>query len=147
MNLNVLQALGRSDLFLRLEIIKKAMIVINIALTWRWGISAMIYGMIITSILSYYFNSYYNGVLISYPIMEQVSDLFPYLIVALLTGTAAYGAGALQFSSNWILLLIQVATGSILYIFLCRAFRLKAFMDIWHAVWNRVPLASAGVTR
>ena len=47
MNLNVLQALGRSDLFLRLEIIKKVLIVINIAITWRWGISAIIYGIIL----------------------------------------------------------------------------------------------------
>ncbi len=61
MNLNVLQALGRSDLFFRLEIIKKVMIAINIAITWRWGISAMIYGMIVNSIIAYYLNSYYNG--------------------------------------------------------------------------------------
>ena len=79
MNLNVLQALGRSDLFLRLEIIKKVLIVINIAVTWRWGISAMIYGMIVISIISYYLNSYYNGMLIDYSIGEQVRDVFSYL--------------------------------------------------------------------
>ena len=146
MNLNVLQALGRSDLFLRLEIIKKALIVINIVVTYRWGIAAMIYGMIITSLLSYYFNSYYNGVLINYPIKEQVNDLLPYLIMSLLTGTVAYSAG-MVLSNNWILLSVQVGISGILYIFLCRAFRLKAFMEMWHAMWKRLPLPSEGMAR
>jgi O-antigen/teichoic acid export membrane protein len=70
-NLNVLQAIGRSDLFLRLEIIKKVLIIINISITWQWGISAMICGMIITSLISYYLNSYYIGTLINYAIREQ----------------------------------------------------------------------------
>ena len=41
-NLNLLQSLGRSDLFLRLEIIKKSLIIVNILITWRWGIQAII---------------------------------------------------------------------------------------------------------
>jgi teichuronic acid exporter len=147
MNLNVLQALGRSDLFLRLEIIKKVMIVINIVVTWRWGISAMIYGMIITSIIAYYLNSYYTGILIDYPIRKQVRDLFPYLIVAVLMGMAVYVAGLIQFPNHWSMLLVQITTGSIFYIFLCRAFRLKAFMDIWHETWNRLTLVSTGTIR
>jgi len=61
----VLQAIGRSDLFLRLEIIKKVLIIINVSITWQWGISAMICGMIINSLLSYYLNSYYIGMLIT----------------------------------------------------------------------------------
>jgi teichuronic acid exporter len=147
MNLNVLQALGRSDLFLRLEIIKKIMIAINIAATWRWGISAMIYGMIINSIIAYYLNSYYNGVLISYPIREQVLDLFPYFIVAVLMGIAVYAAGFLQFPNHWSMLLVQITTGIFIYVCLCRAFRLKAFMEIWQAMWNKMPLTSVGTAK
>jgi O-antigen/teichoic acid export membrane protein len=144
MNLNVLQALGRSDLFLRLEIIKKVLIVVNIAITWRWGISAMIYGMMINSIIGYYLNSYYNGMLISYPIKEQILDLFPYLIMASLMGIATYAAGLLHFPNHWSLLLAQITTGFFVYAGLCRAFRLKAFMEIWEEMWNRMPLVKAG---
>ncbi len=147
MNLNVLQALGRSDLFLRLEIIKKAMIVINIAVTWRWGISAIIYGIIINSMIGYYLNSYYNGILISYPISEQILDLLPYLTASLVMGVAVYVAGLLQFSNLWALLLAQIAIGIVVYAGYCRAFRLKAFMDLWQAMWNRMPLVRAGTTR
>jgi O-antigen/teichoic acid export membrane protein len=146
-NLIVLQALGRSDLFLRLEIIKKALIVVNIAVTWRWGISAMIYGMIAVSILSYYLNSYYNGILVSYPIKEQVLDLLPYLMMSVLMGTVVFAAGSLQFPNHWSLLFAQITTGIVVYVFLCRVFRLKAFMEIWQAGWNKVKTSGVKVSR
>jgi teichuronic acid exporter len=146
-NLNMLQALGRSDLFLRLEIIKKIMIVINIVVTWRWGISAMISGMIITSVIGYYLNTYYNGILINYSIKEQVLDLFPYLLLSTLMGGAIFAAGFLQFPNRWSMLVVQIASGCVLYVALCRALRLRAFMEIWQALWERMPLVSAGTAR
>jgi O-antigen/teichoic acid export membrane protein len=142
-NLNLLQALGRSDLFLRLEIIKKVLVVINIFVTWRWGISAMIYGMIAMSIVCYFLNSYYTGVLIGYPMQEQLRDLFPYLIVAVLMGMAVYAVGLLGFSNHWSRLLLQIAAGIVIYVCQCRLFRLRAFMEIWQAGWDRMPFLRA----
>ena len=147
LNLDILKALGRSDLFLRLEIIKKVLVAINIAVTWRWGISAMIYGIIITSYISYYLNSYYNGMLIRYPIKEQVRDLLPYFIASVLMGSAVYAVGALQLPNQGARLFAQVATGIAVYVCLCRAFRLKAFMDVWREMLQRMPLVGIGITR
>jgi hypothetical protein len=137
MNLNVLQALGRSDLFLKLEVIKKAMIAVNIAVTWRWGISAMIYGMIATSVIGLYLNSYYNGVLVGYSLKEQLLDLFPYLAAAAVMGGAVLAAGLLPWGLYWSLLL-QVLAGVVVYALVCRVFRLDAFMKIWEAAWTRI---------
>ncbi len=139
-NLVLLQALGRSKQFLRLEIIKKVLIVINIAVTVRWGISAMIYGMIAMSIICYYLNTYYTGVLISYQIREQLRDLFPYLIMAVLMGVAVYAAGLLYLPSLWSMLLVQITTGTVIYVLLCWLFRLAAFMEIWQTAWNKMPI-------
>jgi teichuronic acid exporter len=147
MNLNMLQALGRSDLFLRLEIIKKVLLVVSIVLTWQWGISAMIAGMIGVSIIACYLNSYYSGVLVNYPITEQGSALLPYLIVSGSMGSAMYAIGLLTFPNQWSLLLVQFAGGSILYVCLCRAFRLAAFMEVWQAMSNRMPFVAAGTSR
>jgi O-antigen/teichoic acid export membrane protein len=138
-NLNLLQALGRSELFLRLEIIKKVLIVINIAVTWRWGISAMICGMIVTSIISYYLNSYYTGVLIGYPIREQLRDLSPYLISSAIMGIMVYAVGSLPLVSHWLMLLAQITLGIVVYLCLCRLFRLAAFMEIWQTGWTKMP--------
>jgi O-antigen/teichoic acid export membrane protein len=143
-NLNLLQALGRSDLFLRLEIIKKVLIVINIIVTWRWGISAMIYGMMVTSIISYYLNSYYTGILIGYSIWEQLRDMYSYLIMAVLMGVAVYTIALLPFPNYWSILLVQIAIGITIYIGLCRMFRLAAFMEIWHSGWNKLPFLKTG---
>ncbi|MGB8953602.1 MAG: MOP flippase family protein [Candidatus Aminicenantales bacterium] len=146
-NLNLLMALGRSDLFLRLEIIKKALIVINIAVTWRWGISAMIYGMIAMSLIAYYLNSYYAGVLIGYSIWEQMRDVFSYLIMAVLMGIAIYAAGLLPFPNHWIMLVVQIPIGIVLYVCICRLFRLTAFMELWQVVWKRIPFSRDGTAR
>ena len=143
-NLNALQALGRSDLYLRLEIIKKVLIVINIAVTWQWGISAMIWGMVALSIISYYLNSYYTGVLIDYRIGEQLRDLIPYMILSVLMGITVYISGLIPYPNYWSMLLVQITIGIVTYVSLCRLFRLPAFMEVWQGGWNRLQLLRTG---
>lgn len=137
-NLNVLQAMGRSDLFLRLEIIKKVLVALNIAITWRWGIMVMIIGQIVTSIVSYYLNAYYNKALLSYSIWEQIGDLYPYLLNALLMGGAIYLLIYLPITSPMLLLICQVVIGGIVYMFVCRLFRFAAFMELQQIIINRL---------
>lgn len=136
MNLNVLTALGRSDLFLRLEIIKKVLIVLSIAVTWSYGIMVMIHGMIITSIVSYYVNSYYSSQLVDYPIGDQLRDMIPYLVMAGLMGGVVYLAGR-GMSDPWAALLVQAAVGIVTYAGLCKAFRLAAFAEVWREIGSR----------
>lgn len=138
-NLNVLQALGRSDLLLRIEIIKKVLIVLNIAITWRWGISAMIVGQIFTSVISYYLNAYYNKSLLYYSIWEQIKDLYPYLINAAIMGVAVYTITYLPIASPRLLLLCQLSTGGIMYLILCRLFRFSAYMELQQMIISRLP--------
>jgi teichuronic acid exporter len=138
-NLNVLQALGRSDLFLRLEIIKKALIVLNIVITWRWGIMAMITGQIITSLLSYYLNAWYNKALLQYSIWEQIRDLYPYLLTSLLMGAVVYAMIYLPIASQMILLVCQIVAGGIAYLLFCRIFRFPAYMELQRMIVSRLP--------
>lgn len=139
-NLNALQALGHSDLFLRLEVIKKVLVIINIALTWQWGISAMIIGMLVLSVVSLYLNSYYTGRLIDYRIGEQVRDISPYLFVSALMGGIVHLAGYLPYPNEWSMLLLQIMLGVIIYVSLCRIFRLPAFMEVWKGGWSNMRL-------
>jgi len=147
MNLNVLQALGRSDLYLRLVIFNKILIVINVATTWRWGISAMIYGMIAIMIISYVLTSYSTGLLINYTTREQVRDVFYYLLNAVLMGCVVYAISLLHFFNLWLLLPTQIIIGVLVYIGLCRAFRLEDFMEIWEAMWNKFKTSGFKVPR
>ena len=144
-NLNVLQALGRSDYFLRLEVIKKILIVINIVVTWQFGISAMICGMIAFSAIAYYLNSYYTGILVGYSAGEQLRDWSGYLMIAALMGGAVYLVGWLPFRRLWSMLLVQVCFGVIFYGSLCRLFRMAAFMDFWQTGCRKMSFLRAGI--
>ncbi len=138
-NLSVLQAMGRSNLFLRLEVIKKVLIVTSIAITWRWGIMAMIIGQIMTSLVSYYLNAYYNKALLGYSIWEQIRDLYPYLINALLMGGIVHAMTYLPIVNPVLLLLCQIAAGAVVYLSLCRIFRFPAYLDLQQIVMERLP--------
>jgi O-antigen/teichoic acid export membrane protein len=136
-NMNVLYAIGRSDLCFRLEIVKKALIVISIAITWRWGIEAMICGQVLVSILSYCLNSHYNGVLIDYPVRQQLRDLLPYIVAPALMGLGVYFVGLAPVRNCWLLLLIQVITGVILYVGISSLLRLPQCVEIWRVGRSR----------
>ena len=137
-NLNVLQALGRSDLFLRLEVIKKVLIALNILITWRWGIMAMITGQVVVSLISYYFNAYYNKALLKYSFFTQIGDLTPYLINALIMGGLIYAMNSLPIESHMFRLASQVVVGGIVYLTVCYLFRLAVFMDLWQMLSARL---------
>jgi O-antigen/teichoic acid export membrane protein len=129
-NLNVLMAQGRSDLFFRLEVIKKSLVTVAIALTWRWGITAMIYGQIVTSVVAYYINCYYTGKLLSYPVVEQLKDFIPILGLASLMGFGVFLVGYFPLKSDVVLLLSQVSIGIVLYASLCIFTKTFSFLDI-----------------
>jgi len=129
-NLNILVALGRSDLFFRLEVLKQILVGISIAVTYRWGIQAMIYGFIIVNILSCYLNSYYSGKLINYPLKEQIFDLAPYFGIAMVMGIGVYLIRWFRFPNNCTLLISQVLVGILIYTAISWIFRMTAFVEV-----------------
>jgi teichuronic acid exporter len=82
LNLNMLKVLGRSDLFLKLEIIKKCLAIPVIIIGIFFGIKIMIIGMILNSFIAYYINSYWSGRLIKYGLKDQVRDIAPSFLMA-----------------------------------------------------------------
>ncbi len=129
-NLDILRAGGRSDLFFRLEIIKKALVVAAIVATYRWGVLGLIWGQIVVSALAYSLNTHYTGRFIEYPIREQLRDALPYLGTAGLMGIAVYGLQYLPWPATWVLLLCQILVGVLLYPTLCAAANLSAFTEV-----------------
>ena len=82
LNLDILQVVGRSDLILRLEIIKKALTVPVIVLGILFGIRIMILGLVINSFAAYYINSFWTGRLINYSILQQIKDILPFFLIS-----------------------------------------------------------------
>jgi O-antigen/teichoic acid export membrane protein len=129
-NLNVLRAQGRSDLNLKIAVLKNILKVVLLTITWRWGIEAILWGQIVVSLLCYFVNTYYTSILIKYSVWEQIYDFSPYLGMAGIMGVVVH---ALEYAitGNFVLLLpAQVAMGTTLFIALCCLFRLPAFKEV-----------------
>jgi len=137
-NLNVLLAQGRSDLHFRLGILKTILLLISIAITYRWGILAMIYGQIVTSCLGYYINAYYTATLLKYPMIEQIRDIWLSLALSSIMGGGLYLLHYAGIANQTVLLLVQVISGVIIYVFLCRMFKLPIFNEVIEFVKPRL---------
>ena len=126
-NLNVLKAQGRSDLFLRLEIIKRVLQALALMLTYRFGIMAMLYGAVIVSWFGYYINVHYTRELIGYSFLEQMRDIVPSAVTACLMAVCIYPLHFVIESNQLVLLLIQVVLGVTLYGVFGKLFASRSF--------------------
>ncbi len=118
-NLTVLQVNGRSDLFFRLEVIKKLLVVLAIAITYRSGITALLYGQVAVAVLAYVVNSYFSGTLVGYPMARQIRDVYIFLLMSLAMGGCMYLVGN-TISPAVPRLLAQVVLGVAVYLGLNR---------------------------
>lgn len=128
-NLNMLQVQGRSDLFLKLEIIKKIIAVGPLLLGVFVGIYWMLFGSVVTGFIAYYLNAYYSGRFLGYSIWEQIKDILPSFSVAAVMAVLVLGLSFINLSSLAILA-IQLLAGFAIVIILCELFRLEAYVEI-----------------
>lgn len=112
-NLNLLQVKGRSDLFLRLEIIKKSVGIGILFVTIRYGVLTMCMGTIVGGIIGLIFNTYYTGKLIQLGFVKQMLDLFPILINSIVMGGLVYFLTCLL--SGYMLQILLGSIGGIIY--------------------------------
>ena len=89
----------------------------------------MIFGMIITSLIAYFMNSYYSGNLINYPSREQVADILPSFFVAFLMGIIVFSLGLLLPFKPALVLLVQLLTGATLIPLIAGIFKLDAYIE------------------
>lgn len=89
-NLNVLNVKGRSDLFLKVEIIKKLVISVAIIGTYSLGIKALIIGQIFTSVIAFFINTFYSGQMIGYGSFNQIKDLLPISLITILMASSTW---------------------------------------------------------
>lgn len=128
-NLNMLKVQGRSDLFLKLEIIKKMVAVGPLLLGIFIDIYLMVGCSIITSCFNYYLNAYYSGPYLRYSIKDQVKDVMPSFFVAI---TMAIPVGAMQFINinPFMLLPLQIVIAASIVITICEKRQLPEYLEI-----------------
>lgn len=125
-NLQAINAMGRSDIFLRLEIIKKIYGLIILAISINYGVYAIAFGSILTGVISSFINAYPNKGLLDYSYKEQWLDIMPSLSISLIMGGVVYLFNFLSFAA-WQILILQIVSGSIIYILLAKIFKIESF--------------------
>ena len=128
-NLNMLQVQGRSDLFLKLEIVKKCVGVIPILFGIFINIYWMLWGSVCTGIFAYYLNSYYSGKFLNYSIIAQVKDISHSLGIAMVMSLITYMVSWLPLSP-FILLPLQLFVGVTVTIALCEWTKLEEYKEL-----------------
>jgi O-antigen/teichoic acid export membrane protein len=139
-NLNILKVKGRSDLFLRLEIVKKSLITIGLVFAIPFGIYGLLWMQVFLTVVAFLINTHYSGKLIDYPALDQVKDLAPVFGIAILAGliTLAFDStfsGILH--RDLIRLVAGTVTGMLTYLGLSTFLKLRALTDFRQIVMQR----------
>ena len=125
-NLQAINAMGRSDIFLRLEIIKKIMGLIVLGISLPFGVYAIAFGGIFSGLIGTFINAYPNNELLNYSYKEQWLDIMPSLLISLIMGGIVYLFNFLSFPA-WQVLILQIVSGGIIYILLAKIFKIESF--------------------
>ena len=132
-NLNAINAMGHSDCFLKLEIIKKITGMMILLFTMRYGVLVMAYSLLLSSVLSQIINSWPNRTLLKYGYLEQVRDFAPGILLAVGMGVCVYFIGFLQFPMI-VTLVIQIIAGASIYIGISALLKLEEFEYLFRMI-------------
>ena len=121
-----MQLMGRSDLFLKLEIIKKVIGLTLLFITMRISVMAMAYSLLISGLLSQIINSWPNMKLLDYGYLEQLKDILPAILLAVVMGIIVYCVSLIGLNAS-LTLIIQIPLGAIIYIAGSKLFKLESY--------------------
>jgi len=138
LNLNMLNVQGRSDLFLKLEIILKALAIPVIIIGVLFGIRIMIIGMIFNSFAAYYLNSYWSGKFIGYSMKKQVKDITPSFLLAAGMVIAVFIMVYFLKTSPLVTLILQVILRAVLFFGFCELTKMTDYIYMKQIVLKSV---------
>ncbi len=125
-NLNAIKAMGHSDWFLKLEIIKAAFCLAALLATVNFGVTAIAYSALFTSAASQIINAWPNKKLLGYGYLEQVRDFAPGILLAVAMGVCVYFIGCIPLPTA-VTLVIQVVSGAVIYFGASYVLKLEEF--------------------
>ena len=136
-NLNAIKALGNSDIFLKIEIIKKIIGIIIIVITMQMGVMAMTYGLLATCILSFFINAYPNKRLLDYSIQELLKDIAPSIVMAIIMCIIVMCFNRLQ-CNTILLFIIQIFVGVVSYVVLSKIFKIEEMSYLIEIIQRKI---------
>ena len=136
-NLNVMKSTGNGNIFLKNELFKKIYEIVILIATVNMGVKYIALGLVLCGIINCYVASYPSRKIINCTFYEEFKMILPNLLVALSMGAVVYAVGLLNILPI-VKLILQVATGGILYIVFSFVSKNKAFNEILGMVLSTV---------
>ncbi|NLQ18980.1 lipopolysaccharide biosynthesis protein [Marinomonas sp. M1K-6] len=135
-NLNILNAIGRSDLFLKVDLSKLPMTVAALFIALPYGIEGLAWAMVCTSFIAFFINSYYPGKLFGFGGIAQLKIAYKYIIAAALM---YFAIGLISANDSLLLtLLVKIALGAIIYIAMLFVLRDKFFLNSFGMIYSKI---------
>ncbi|WP_124041644.1 lipopolysaccharide biosynthesis protein [Clostridium perfringens] len=132
-NLQAINALGRSDIYLKLEVVKKILGTIILVISMFYGVYAIAIGTLISGLISTFINAFPNLKLLNYSYIEQARDIMPSVMISIVMGMITYCVKFLGLSSL-VTLIIQIIIGFLLYVVLAKLFKLESYMYLKNTI-------------
>lgn len=124
-NMQAIQAVGRSDIYLKLQIIQESLVLFCVLIGAVWGIFPLLIAGVICAYLKLVINAWPGKALIDYGVFDQIRDLTPYLLLSLIMGLVTLSLERLHLSDP-VLLPLQVVTGIMVYLLGSVLFRVES---------------------
>lgn len=136
-NLNAIKAMGRSDLFLKLEIIKKIVGLTLLFSTMSFGVMAIAYSLLVGGLIGQIINTWPNKKLLGYSYTEQLKDILPAIILAVGMAIAVHCLEFLKMDDG-LTLFVQVTSGAVIYIGGSKVLKLESFEFVKHIMMGLI---------
>lgn len=124
-NLQAINALGRSDIYLKLAVVKNVMGLAVIFLSLPLGIYAIAISQVVYALFSALINAWPNKNLFDYSAKEQLIDILPALVLSAIMGVSVYLISYFEIPALP-MLMVQIAAGAVIYLGLARLFKLES---------------------
>jgi O-antigen/teichoic acid export membrane protein len=135
LNLKIILVKKKSNLFLKIEIIKKILIVINVLVGIRFGILALLWGSSLISLLSFFINNYYVHKLIGYGFRKQLLDTIYSFVSGGIIGTTIWLISFLEYN-KLIVFMTQISASIFIFFLLLEISRAKEYLVIKKYIRN-----------
>ena len=134
-NMNAIKALGRSDILLKIEVVKK-ILCITILLGTMWiSVEMMLVGLLLSSLITQVMNALPSKKLLEYGYIEQIQDILPGIAVSILMGIAIYLVSLINLPIV-ILLILQILIGGIIYVSVSEIYKVDTYIFLKKMIIN-----------
>lgn len=134
-NANLLNSIGRSDLYLKIDLIKLPLTILGLLISSPFGLQYMVISNFIVAIFYYFINAYYPGKIFNFGPISQLLNMFPIIVSTSVMFVATY---FWSINNGLLDIIIKIVVGAIVYIISCFVLKVESVQEIWSYMLGKI---------